>query len=341
MPPIDDESMNTDEIAGLLVAKPAGSAEDDDSDDDGGNLPAEAGSADDESADDVEDDLTGDEPDDEEDDGSDDAGDGDADDDEGDEAEVSDPQALYPVTIDGKEERVTLKEALAGYQRGADYTRKTQAIAETRTALDGELTAVRERRERFDALLAEAEKQLGPADKEPTPEQWEALKANNPDDYAVAWADFQRRQTAREALKAERQKLRDEQTAENQKKLREYVAGESEKLLKVYPAWKDPEKYKAGAKAIFDYAKSAGFSDQELATAYDHRILVMADKARQWDALQARKAKVREQLHNAPPMPAPGARQKPQNRKVAERKEAQKKFNRTGRVEDAVSLMFK
>lgn len=42
------------------------------------------------------------------------------------------PSDFYTVTIDGQEQQVTLDEALAGYQRQADYTRKTQELAATR-----------------------------------------------------------------------------------------------------------------------------------------------------------------------------------------------------------------
>lgn len=40
-----------------------------------------------------------------------------------------------PVKIDGSELRVPLSEAIAGYQRQADYTRKTQELAEQKQAL--------------------------------------------------------------------------------------------------------------------------------------------------------------------------------------------------------------
>lgn len=40
-----------------------------------------------------------------------------------------------PVKIDGEELRVPLSEALAGYQRQADYTRKTQELAEQKQSL--------------------------------------------------------------------------------------------------------------------------------------------------------------------------------------------------------------
>ena len=42
----------------------------------------------------------------------------------------------YKVTVDGETVEVSLKEALAGYQRQADYTRKAQALATEREAIE-------------------------------------------------------------------------------------------------------------------------------------------------------------------------------------------------------------
>jgi hypothetical protein len=42
----------------------------------------------------------------------------------------------YTVTVDGEELQVTLQEALQGYQRQSDYTRKTQEVASQRETLD-------------------------------------------------------------------------------------------------------------------------------------------------------------------------------------------------------------
>lgn len=60
------------------------------------------------------------------------------------ESQVSEPAILdldsyssyeVPVKIDGEELRVPLSEAIAGYQRQADYTRKTQELAEQKQSL--------------------------------------------------------------------------------------------------------------------------------------------------------------------------------------------------------------
>ena len=59
------------------------------------------------------------------------------------EYEVEEPEAqtetAYTVKIDGEEFEVTLDELRNGYQRQADYTRKSQSLAEQRKAYEANL----------------------------------------------------------------------------------------------------------------------------------------------------------------------------------------------------------
>ena len=54
--------------------------------------------------------------------------------DDGEEATID----YYTVKVDGAEVDVSANELIAGYQRNGDYTRKTQAVAEDRKAVEGE-----------------------------------------------------------------------------------------------------------------------------------------------------------------------------------------------------------
>jgi len=128
---------------------------------------------------------------------------------------------------------------------------------------------------------------------------------------------------------------------ENTKAFHDFLGKQREALLEKLPAWKDPEKYKTGSKAVFDFAKDTyGFSAQELDRAYDHRVIAMAEDARKWHAVVAKQKAAKGKLDAAPSAPPPRARQAPVPRRQTERIEAEKRFNKTGRVEDALPLMF-
>lgn len=281
---------------------------------------------------------------------------GHADDDEGDdeagdkagseegepEKETVDPtEPLYTITVDGKQEQVTLKEALAGYQRTKDYTRKTEEAANKRKAAEGELEILQKARTGYEGVLTRMLEKLGPEDGEKTPEQWAELRRNDEADYAVQWADFQRRQEARTSIKAEQERVGKEKHAEHVAKLNEIVSGERVKLLEALPEWKDPEKYKAGATRAFAFAKETyGFTDQEISQTYDSRIVRMLEDARRYRAIVAKRANAVKQLQDAPEVPHPSARPKQVSRKTAVKADAQKRFNESGNIDDAVALLI-
>jgi len=317
-----------EDIAGLLIANPdPGSAEggsdvdnttvDDDADLDADDNSAEAGTE-----------------------GDDDSG---ADDEAGSEGTDNelDAEPRYTITRDGKELQVTLKEALAGYQRQEDYTRKTQEIADAKKAFDEDLAAVRAHREQYAGVLKTLQERLGSEDQEPTAEQWNTLQAEEPERYAVEWANYQRRKEQREAVKAEKDRVAEETRLDRVKQAQEFVKGERVKLLDKLPAWKDPKAYEKGMTVNREYAMSSlGFSEAEVNAAYDHRFVVAIDKARRFDALMAKQSAAKRKLAAAPDMPAPGARVPATSRRQAERDAAEKRLNKTGRAEDAAALIL-
>jgi hypothetical protein len=319
-----------EDIVGLLIATPEkGSAEADTATgDDTADLDAD--DIDDGSPDD--DGTEGDEPDDEE--------EGEADgDDEPEGSTNTDP--LYTVTVDGKPKQITLKEALEGYSRTEDYTRKTTEVSAIRTEAETERATLRTAREQYSNVLEVLQQRIGSEADEPTQEQWNTLQAEDPDKYAVEWANHQRRGEQRTALKAEQDRVAKETHEERVKQANEFVAGERVKLLDKMPDWKEPTKFEAGMKVNREYAmKTLGFAENEVNAAYDHRFVLAIDKARRYDAIVARQAAAKKKIAAAPDIQAPGVRTEPKSRRQNERAAAEKKLNQTGRAEDAAALIM-
>ena len=48
----------------------------------------------------------------------------------------SSEEQYYPIKLDGEDMEITLDEALKGYQRQSDYTKKTQALADERKQIE-------------------------------------------------------------------------------------------------------------------------------------------------------------------------------------------------------------
>jgi hypothetical protein len=172
------------------------------------------------------------------------------------------------------------------------------------------------------------------------PEEWEQLKNTDPVTYGAEWADYQRRLEARNTLVNERKRVADEALAENNKKLREIISGEHVKLIEAVPAWSDPAKHEAGMKNVRAFVqKQYGFNEQEAATAYDSRTIRMALDAMRYRAIIAKQAKGKTKLDNAPVVPARG-RAPQQSAAQRNKQEATKRFHKTGKIDDAVSLIL-
>ena len=247
----------------------------------------------------------------------------------------------YTVKIDGKEVSVTLKEALAGYQRQADYTRKATEVAEARKAVEAETAAARATRDQYAQVLNVILDRLGPENQELNADQWNQLRQVDPTRYAAEWTDYQRREQQRYAVRQEQARLFQEQQVQLLGHARTFLDGERQKLMRAIPMLADPEKGPVEMKAMRDYAaKTFGFSEQELDRAYDHRMLLMLDKARKWDAHQSSLAKARSKIENAPQVPTITARQPLRMSKAAARKAAMDKLSRTGDIDDGVAALL-
>lgn len=253
--------------------------------------------------------------------------------------EDEDPE--YDIPIGDKSEKVRWSELKNGYLRQQDYTRKTQEVAEQRKTLEAELTANRAKRDQYDAVLADIAKRLGSEDGERSEAEWNNLRASNPAQYAQDYTDYLRRQNQRQAVRQEQQRVAQERNTEQQKALATYVEGERQKLVAAIPEFGDPAKAPALLNSIRQFAKDTfGFSDAELNMAYDSRIIrgmYMAMNAQKAQAsIPAAKAKLA-----AAPTLKPGPKQvNTKSAKQANREAAQRRFDQSGDINDAVALIL-
>ena len=256
------------------------------------------------------------------------------------EAEVEEEELetqYYTVKAAGEEKQVTLDELMQGYQLGADYTKKTQEVAEQRKAVEAERRAVEEAkqvRDTYAQRLQAIEQFLTSG--EDSPEDLAAMKENDPIGYAVKVAELTEKKEQLAQVRAEQQRLAQQQQAERQQEMAKHVQQEAQKLSQVLPEFSDPTKGEQLRSEIRNYGKSVGFTDQELAQVYDSRHVLMLHKAMQYDKLQKSKPNVKKKVAEAPKMVKSGTKVKEGNRDV--RKRQMNKLKQTGRVADAAAL---
>ena len=243
----------------------------------------------------------------------------------------------YTVKAAGEEKQVTLDELMQGYQLGADYTKKTQEVAEQRKAVEAEQQAIIEAKQVRDtyAQRLQAIEEFLKQDSD-TPESLAAMKENDPIGYAEKVADMTLKKEQLAQVHAEQQRIAQQQQVERQQNMARFVQQEAQKLSQVLPEFSDPNKGENLRSEIRNYGKSVGFTDQELANVYDSRHVLILHKAMQYDKLQKSKPTVTKKVAKAPKMVKPGTKVKEGDRDV--RKQQMNKLKQTGRAADAAAL---
>jgi cobalamin biosynthesis protein CobT len=259
---------------------------------------------------------------------------------EGEEPEEPDPATtLVTVEIDGKAQKVTLEEVTKGYLRTADYTRKTQQLAEERRAFGGEIAAVREERAQYAALLPALAKQLeGAAGQEP---DWDRLAAEDPIEFNRQWAAKQLRDRKLSAIQSEQQRIAAEAAREADRQRRQVLEAARAELPRLNPAWKDANRWRQDRDAVKTYLGGLGYSDDQIAALDDPRAVLIAHKARLYDEGVKRGMQPRQQVQaQQRPAPAAAARPGPARRPVVtEHTRAKQRLAKTHDVRDAASVI--
>jgi hypothetical protein len=273
-------------------------------------------------------------------DGSEDYTDENAEETEYQEEETQEPQR-FKVKVDNEEIEVTLEELQQGYSRTKDYTKKTQALAETRKAVEAEKARIEEAKQLRDTYaqrLEVIEQMLNqPADNENLAE----LKESDPIGYAIKVAERSEREKQLQAVQAEKQRIAQQQQAEQQEQLKAHLAQEAQKLKEWIPEFKDEVKADIARKEIKAYAKSIGFTDQELANVYDARAVQTLYKAMQYEKLMKGKSVATKKVSEAPKTLRSGAAQ-PQGTSEQEAVKKQfQKLKQSGNKRDAAKLFEK
>lgn len=246
--------------------------------------------------------------------------------------ELSD-DTLVTVTIDGKTEKVTLKEARDGYQRQADYQRKTQALAEQRR----EAEAIRQAAEAEKASYALAVSALRQEMEKFIPQEpdWQRLHEDDPINFPIIekqWRDYK---AQLEAVKQQEAAINAQRTRDQQEQLKQIVEEGRKYIFEKMPEWKDESKWREAQGRLREYGKTVGYSDEELAAATDPRAILVLEKARKYDALQANRP-LPKKAEAPKPLRAGSLASSP--RQATDVAKVKQRLKSTGHVNDAAAL---
>jgi hypothetical protein len=251
------------------------------------------------------------------------------------EEEVQEPQR-FRVKVDNEELEVDLDELIKGYSRTSDYTKKTQTLAEQRKAVEAERTKIEEAaklRDTYAQRLQVIEQMLTQPE-----EDISALKDNDPIGYAVKMAERMEREKQLAAVRAERESVEAKQVSEHQERLKGHIAQEAERLRAAIPDMADDVKGEIIRRDIRNYAKSVGWTDQELSQVYDHRAVLTLYRAMQYEKLTKGKAVAQKKVAEAPKALKPGTGNQKIDKDSEQVKKLTKQLKQSGRPRDAAAL---
>ena len=241
-----------------------------------------------------------------------------------DEAETEESEELT-FEVDG--ETLTAEELKLGFLRQSDYTKKTQAVAEQRKALEAQSA---EAEATMSALMSAAGADLSRFQNV----NWEQAAIDSPEQYKQAKAAFEQAQSTYNYIKAQADQYQTQQQQQTDAAAKE-AAKESLTVLKTnIPGWNNSLYYKIG-----EYAQGLGVSGEEFNKVSDHRLITALWKAMQFD--QAKQVTAKKKAKSSPTKTLSGS--KADSTKAVQSESARKtreRLRKSGTVDDAAAALL-
>jgi hypothetical protein len=265
------------------------------------------------------------------------------------EGDTEPEEPRYRVKVGGEEAEVTLNELVKGYQRGADYTKKTMRLADERRSierakadLEQEQTAVALERagyvERLNGQIPALRQQLAQFEGI----DWNRLSAEHPTLFAQAKPLFD--SLSQQLQQAEAERL-DYEQRDRDRRLRavqahqDYIAEQKRALIARHPELADPVNGRRETAALTRYLIDTGYRQEELSRLVDHRDFILARKAMLFDRLMANREKIKETVAALPRVQKPGTARGSRTGAAERRAKLMTRLERSGRTEDAARLI--
>lgn len=253
--------------------------------------------------------------------------------------EAKDDDEEITLKHDGQDVKVKKSELTELAQKGYDYTKKTQALADERRSLESERETIQTARSEVEktqtqavedlrAIVQFAQGMLG----EPPPID---LAQKDPSLYLVQRQQYDARKDqlaqAQQALGLASKQLETERSRQNAEK----QAKTERVLIDTLPGWKENPKQKFEETA--KYLESVGLNGKLAGTAaLEPGFWVIATKAMAYDAL---KTKAATKPNNPPPKTAKPNSANPTNTAQASRKAKLERFHKNQTLESLGALM--
>ena len=255
---------------------------------------------------------------------------------EGQDSQDEDGSQRYEITVDGQRAEVSLNEALAGYVRQATFHQRMSQVNQAQHELEAERVHLQQGWAMWSKARADYEEDLGALI--PAEPNWDQLFAQDPHGAHATQKIYQnlyaKLNTSRQ-LRVEREQAA---VAEQDRRTQKYAVDGFTKFvmdhIKVMP---DEPTLKKNIQSMRRTASAAGFSDYEVATVYDPRMLDILWKASKYDRMTA--AAPRAVVSGKGRTLAPGAATPLNgNGRRSGFDDAQRRLAKSGKISDAAEV---
>tara|TARA_A100000172_G_C3041924_1_gene110838 strand:- start:499 stop:1512 length:1014 start_codon:yes stop_codon:yes gene_type:complete len=250
------------------------------------------------------------------------------------EVDEAETHTTYTIKVDGEEHEVTLDELRNGYQRQADYTRKSQSLAEQRKAYEANLEAVQAERNQYVQVLENMSANQNAELQRFENINWQELKDTDTLEYMEKRLEYQEAKEKISELNNERYRVQQQNESEMATVLQEKIQKEAELLVQQLPEYANPDSNLKND--LRNYGIGLGFSEQEIDGITDHRVVMVLHKAMMQDQMSISPKKSK----NVPKVVKSGT---PQTKSQKAKKSVQAKRERlakTGHHRDAANVFL-
>lgn len=238
----------------------------------------------------------------------------------------------YTVKVDGSEMEVTLDELLRGYQREADYTRKTSELSLERSRhndmMQQSQSEINQKLSKLTELTSAAQQEL---QTEYSNIDFEKLYEDDP--VEAARLEHKMRKRA-ENLQRIQEETRNNQMNEFQK----YIQEEQAKVATLIPEFSDPAKASRIKSEMRTYLTKLGYNNNEIASVYDSRQVMLIKDAMAYDKLKKSNVKVTKKVAKAPKVVKPGVPKTKAEQASKQRRDKLNHLKKTGSVRSAAKV---
>jgi len=254
---------------------------------------------------------------------------------------VAEEDLKYTIKVDGEELEVGIEELKNGYQRQADYTRKSQALAEQRKEteqIQSERMRLEQERQMYANGLQMLQEQQSAKLKDFDSVDWEALKAEDPYQYMIKKDEYRDAQERITNLVQEQQAVQQEQAQQAQQARAHFVQQEYSRLVAALPEWNDSKS--TIKKDVQDYAISSGFLPEEVSQLADHRSILVIKKAMEYDKLTKKVAPKKKAVKKVPKVQKSGRGNSKEDVAAETIKKKRARLQKSGKQDDAASIFY-